>query len=113
LAEPRPLIWRVPATLLTFHIVVIGWIFFRAPDFTVAFEYLSGILALDDLAAIGLTPLVVAAAILAIDLPQNASGDHTAFLRLPWWVQSPVYAAACFGILLFGGREIPFIYFQF
>jgi hypothetical protein len=37
----------------------------------------------------------------------------TVFLRPPWWVQSPAYATACFAILLYGGREIPFIYFQF
>jgi hypothetical protein len=56
---------------------------------------------------------VVAAAVLAIDVPQDVSGDQTVFLRLPWWCQSPIYAAACFAILLYGGRDIPFIYFQF
>ena len=61
----------------------------------------------------GVAPLLVGAAILLIDIPQDRSGDHTVFLRAPWWMQSPVYAALCFAMLLYGGREIPFIYFQF
>jgi len=112
-ARSRRFFPRLLATLITFHLAVLGWVFFRAPDFTVAFEYFSGIFRFTDLTAIGIVPLVVAAAIAAMDLPQDLSGDQTVFLRLPWWVQSPVYAAACFAILLYGGREIPFIYFQF
>jgi len=104
---------RVLRTLVTFHLVVLAWIFFRAPDFASAFAYVSGIAQLTHLSAVGVVPLLVAAAILAIDVPQNASGDHTVFLRLPWWVQSPVYATACFAMLLWGGGDVPFIYFQF
>jgi D-alanyl-lipoteichoic acid acyltransferase DltB (MBOAT superfamily) len=112
-ARERAFLPRVLATLVTFHVVVLGWVFFRAPNFAVAFDYFSGLLAFTDMAAVGLTPLVVAAAILLIDIPQNRWGDHAVFLRLPWWLQSPVYATACFTMLLYGGREIPFIYFQF
>ena len=32
---------------------------------------------------------------------------------MPWWVQSPAYAAVCLGLILYGGSEVPFIYFQF
>jgi D-alanyl-lipoteichoic acid acyltransferase DltB (MBOAT superfamily) len=116
-AVPRNPWWgwtkRGARTLLTFHLAVLAWIFFRAPNFTVAFEYIVGILRFNHLAAVGIVPFMVGLVILAIDLPQNRSGEHTVFLRLPWWAQSPVYAALCFGILLYGGREIPFIYFQF
>ncbi len=112
-ARSRALVPRVLTTLLTFHIVVLGWIFFRAADFEVVFEYFLGLAQLSHLTAVGILPFVVAAAILVLDVPQDMSGDHVAFLRLPWWLQSPAYAAACFGILLYGGREIPFIYFQF
>ena len=112
-ARARGFVPRVLLTLVTFHIAVFGWIFFRAPSVAVAFDYFVGIFAFTDLAAIGLTPLIVAAAILLIDIPQDRWGDHVTFLRLPWWVQSPVYATACFAMLLYGGREIPFIYFQF
>jgi D-alanyl-lipoteichoic acid acyltransferase DltB (MBOAT superfamily) len=112
-AQGRAFLPRVLATLVTFHIVVLAWVFFRAPDFAVAFQYFGGLTQLTDLGAVGVLPFLVAAAILAFDIPQYVSGDHVVFLRFPWWLQSPVYAAACFGILLYGGREIPFIYFQF
>src|SRR5262249_9153894 len=100
-------------TVWTFHLVVLGWIFFRAPNFTVAFEYIAGIARCSHLTAVGVIPFVVGLVVLAIDIPQNRSGDHAVFLRAPWWLQSPVYAALCFMIMLYGGREIPFIYFQF
>jgi D-alanyl-lipoteichoic acid acyltransferase DltB (MBOAT superfamily) len=111
-------VWRhralaCAATVLTFHLATIGWIFFRAPDFGVAFAYLAGLAAGTDLGAVGALPFLVGAVILVLDVPQDRSGDHAVFLRLPWWVQSPVYAAVCLGLLLYGGREVPFIYFQF
>ncbi|HVO23176.1 MAG TPA: MBOAT family protein [Candidatus Margulisiibacteriota bacterium] len=105
--------WRIVCTLLTFHLAAFAWIFFRAPDFTTAFAFISGLFHFTHLRAIGVVPFLVAAAVLAIDIPQNAAGDHTVFLRLPWWVQAPAYATACFAILLWGGGEVPFIYFQF
>jgi D-alanyl-lipoteichoic acid acyltransferase DltB (MBOAT superfamily) len=112
-ARRRPLGRRLWATVATFHVAVFGWVFFRAPSFENAFAYFSGIAQLDGLAAVGMLPFVAGAAILAMDIPQDVSGDHTVFLRLPWWLQSPVYVLACLGVLLYGGREIPFIYFQF
>lgn len=110
--------WRaklaaLAATAVTFHLATFGWIFFRANDFGSAFAYFAGLLACSDLAAIGLLPVAVGAALLAIDAFQDRTGDHAAPLRLPWWVQSPVYAAVCFAMLLYGGRDTPFIYFQF
>jgi len=105
--------WRMVRTVFTFHLAVFAWIFFRAPDFATAFAFISGLFHLTHLSAVGVVPFLVAAAVLAIDIPQNASGDHAVFLRLPWWVQSPAYATACFAILLWGGGEVPFIYFQF
>src|SRR5438445_10976645 len=115
-ATARP-VWqwlgRLGRTLLTFHLVLVAWIFFRAASFTAAFEYLSGLLRFTHMTAVGVVPLLVAVAILAIDIPQNTSDDHVVFLRLPWWVQSTVYAAASFGLVLWGGGEVPFIYFKF
>jgi alginate O-acetyltransferase complex protein AlgI len=104
---------RVLRTVLTFHLVVFAWIFFRAASFTIAFQYIAGIAHLTHLTAIGIAPLLVAAAVLLIDIPQNAAGDHVVFMRLPWWVQSPLYATACFALVLWGGGDVPFIYFQF
>jgi len=103
----------VVATVVTFHLATIGWIFFRAPDFGVAFAYFTGLAAATDFMSVGVLPFVVGAAIVAIDLPQDRTGDHAVFLRLPWWLQAPIYALICVGLLLYGGRDVPFIYFQF
>jgi len=100
-------------TLVTFHMVLFGWIFFRASSLTAALQYVSGIFRFTDLQAVGVAPLIVAAAILSIDIAQNRSGDHAVFLRAPWWVQSPVYTALCLAMILYGGSDVPFIYFQF
>ncbi len=104
---------RVALTVLTFHLATFAWIFFRAPSFAVAFEFIAGLCQFDHLSAVGPLPLLVGAVVLLLDIPQNASDDHTVFLRAPWWLQSPVYAALCFAMILYGGRDIPFIYFQF
>ena len=104
------------AGVWTFHLAVLCWIFFRAPDVQVAFAYLGGILAGDGLGDIGWLPWLMLGAVLAVDVPQYASGKHTVFLRIPWWIRSPAYAAiamAVLGKILYGGRDLPFIYFQF
>jgi D-alanyl-lipoteichoic acid acyltransferase DltB (MBOAT superfamily) len=102
--------------LLTLHLVALCWIFFRADHVGTAFAYVAGIAQLDGLSDIGAWPLVMAAALLLIDLPQWLTEDQTVFLRLRWWLRSPVYVAVCAlvaGRLLWGGGETPFIYFQF
>ena len=104
---------RIACMLLTFHLVTLAWIFFRAPNIAFALQYIHGLLRCRDLAAVGPVPFVAAAAVLAIDLPQYVSGRHAVFMRLPWWVQSPAYATLCLALILYGGSEVPFIYFQF
>ncbi len=104
---------RIGATVIMFHLIVITFIIFPAPSFHNLWIYIEGIVAWQDPFAIGWLPFVVGLAVLIIDIPQNASGDHSVFLRLPWWFQSPLYAALLLVMVLYGEREIPFIYFQF
>ena len=104
---------RLARMVVTFHLVTLAWIFFRAPNIGAALEYLRGIARLDHLSAVGPVPFVAALAVLAIDIPQYVSGRHTIFSQMPWWVQSPAYAAVCLALILYGGSEVPFIYFQF
>ena len=101
------------ATIVTFHLATIGWVFFRAPDFTVAFAYLQGLVVNSCLAEAGLVPVLVGPMLLGIDFAQDRSGDHAVFLRAPWWAQAPGYALLIVAMLLYGGRDVPFIYFQF
>jgi len=110
---PRQWAVQIARTVLTFHLIVTTFIVFPAPSFGNIIEFVQGLLVFDHLSQVGPLPFLAAIAIFAIDIPQNASGDHTVFLRLPWWVQSPVYAGLCMLMMLYGDREIPFIYFQF
>jgi alginate O-acetyltransferase complex protein AlgI len=104
---------RVARSVIAFHLIVTTFIVFPAPSFGHIVEYVRGLLVFDHMLDVGIIPVLAAIAVFSIDIPQNASGDHTVFLRLPWWVQSPVYAVLCLAMMLFGDREIPFIYFQF
>jgi D-alanyl-lipoteichoic acid acyltransferase DltB (MBOAT superfamily) len=104
---------RLAATGFAFHLIVVTFIIFPSPTFADLWHYLSGIAALDNLGAIGVLPLIIGLAVLLIDIPQNVANDDTVFLRLPWWLQSPLYASLIFAMLLYGERDIPFIYFQF
>jgi D-alanyl-lipoteichoic acid acyltransferase DltB (MBOAT superfamily) len=112
-AGPRGWLLGVARIVVTFHLVTLAWIFFRAPNIRAAFDYIVGILNADRLTAVGPLPFIAGLAILMIDIPQYASGRHTIFMRLPWWVQSPAYATLCLALILYGGSEVPFIYIQF
>ncbi len=104
---------RVGRTVVTFHLIVTTFIVFPSPSFGHIVEYVQGLFAFDHLLDVGVVPFIAGLAVLAIDIPQNVSGDHTVFLRLPWWLQSPIYVVLCLAMMLFGDRDIPFIYFQF
>ncbi|MCE9613256.1 MAG: MBOAT family protein [Lentisphaerae bacterium] len=115
--EKAPARWRsLIGIVATFHLVTFTWTFFRAPTFAVAFDYLRGIFFwhggfnLFQLA----TPALFGALVLAIDLPQRLSGNHTVLLRAPWVVRGVAYAGMTFLIVVCGtGYAVPFIYFQF
>lgn len=103
----------VCTTLYAFSLWTLAVVFFRSRTVSFAVHLISSVARLENLTAIGLKPFLVGAAVLAIDIPQYLSGEHAVFRRLPWWVQSPLYATACLLLILLGGLEVPFIYFQF
>jgi alginate O-acetyltransferase complex protein AlgI len=111
--EPRDI---VPA-FLTFQLVCLAWIFFRAETFGHAFDVLTGILTLrpgaPDLAALAL--LVIGGSIvLRIDLLQRNAGSHTVAVGWKPVARGATYALLLLGIVVFSGpQRIPFIYFQF
>ncbi len=108
---------RVAVTWLgTMILVHIAWVFFRAPDFSTAFEVLSGIFAMrGGLSDLGeLLPLTLIGVMLLIDIPQYLKGKHTAMQSWPLSVRSVTYAGLILLlVLLWGEDEVPFIYFQF
>jgi alginate O-acetyltransferase complex protein AlgI len=105
---------RVLAGAIVFALVNVAWVFFRAPDFTTAFTYLGGIVALTMGAEGVLVPVVVLAAYtLAIDVPQAIADDEYVFLNWPVGWRAAATATACLLLLGSGTTNAPFIYFQF
>jgi hypothetical protein len=100
----------------TFHLMVFSFIFFRAPDFSTAGAFITGILnwhggfPWQD----GGKLVFYALLTLGLDVPQFRSGDHTIMLRWHWVARGIAYAAMALMLAeLHTDREIPFIYFQF
>jgi alginate O-acetyltransferase complex protein AlgI len=116
--------YRALSVFVTFHLVCVGWVFFRAPDFATAFAVLAGIarcrpLVSGDVAAFGYVTIGVtalglfgAAALHTLTLV----GLHRGWPRSRAWaaVRPLVYAVVAIGLLLLAGRGAKqFIYFQF
>jgi alginate O-acetyltransferase complex protein AlgI len=117
--------WKYPMTfikvILTFHLVALTWIFFRAGSFKLAWAYLKGILTWQAVTTIepmhwfGGRITILLCMLLIIETVQYWAKDQTVLLRLNWARQGAVYAVLIIAILVLGGvyAEIPFIYFQF
>jgi alginate O-acetyltransferase complex protein AlgI len=107
--------------LLTFHLVALTWIFFRAQSFGLAWAYLKGILTWQPVTAIqpmnwfGTRTTILLGILLIIEIIQYRAKDQTVLLRFNWAAQGATYALLVIAILVLGGvyAEIPFIYFQF
>ncbi len=110
----------IPA-LVTFHLVVLSWIFFRADSFAQAWDYLTGIVTLrggvpDLVAAADVLALLVplGLASLAIDLAQRQGRSQLALLRWPEARRGLAFGTMLVALVVFTGSEaVPFIYFQF
>lgn len=117
--------YRVYSIVLTFHLVCIGWVFFRAPDMATAWSVLAGIAARAPFGAADaslfepVTLAIVAAVMLAailIHVGSKRLGDGAAVnVTTPMAIaRGAFYAAVTVGVLLFASRgAAQFIYFQF
>jgi len=114
---------RTLRRLFIFHLVAVGWIFFRAGSLSEAVLVLrksidfSGGGKLVDI-GLGWDRIIVLAVLpvflIGIEFVQERTGIRQILSRQPWLVRLGAYYALIMGILLlgeFGGRE--FIYFQF
>jgi alginate O-acetyltransferase complex protein AlgI len=105
-------------TLITFHVVVGLWVFFRAPTVGAAIDYLGNLLTFsggswvnwDDVLVVG-TALAMT---LLLDLGQRRHRDDGVLRALRPSTLGVVIGAMLVAILVFsGGTPVPFIYFQF
>jgi len=122
---PAGLLARVPqgvrtaaARLVTFHVVCLAWVFFRAPDLGTAFAVLGRLSATGPGTGV-VTPTVVflIAAALATQWAPRSVGTRlrTAFVTLPGYAQGISLGLLLLGIAAAGGGRgvAPFIYFRF
>ena len=106
----------IPA-LVTFQLVSLAWIFFRADSFTQAFELLGGLASLRagavNVDAVILL-VILGIASIAIDLTQRNRLSHTYILNWPAPARGLAYATMLLSVFIFAGEQpVPFIYFQF
>lgn len=109
------------SVFLTFHLVTLAWVFFRADSFDAAWDYLTGIALWQQ--ARGIEPLdwastrivALVGTMLLIDLLQEGAARKMAWQDVDWRLQGFAYAALVVETLLLGNvlGNVPFIYFQF
>jgi D-alanyl-lipoteichoic acid acyltransferase DltB (MBOAT superfamily) len=113
----QPWTWqRVVALVVTFHLVLLSWIFFRAPGLSGAIAYIQQLFSFSGMHEL---PMVLPAIIipwllvLLIDIPQYRTNDHEAILRWPTLARDMAVAGMLLLVILGFGTRAPFIYFQF
>jgi alginate O-acetyltransferase complex protein AlgI len=104
-------------TVVTFQLVCLAWVFFRAPSLSAAVRYLGDIARLQpgvtDRNAL-VTLALACVAVLFIDYVQHQARDHVTMLGWTPAFRGLVYGAMVVPIIVFsGGTPVPFIYFRF
>jgi hypothetical protein len=120
-----PKLYAFLQIVITFHLVLFSWIFFRANSFSDAFyiitHFFSNIAFNEKSIVLGMSGRVeFFIAVLSIlcmagvHIVQEYRGLRNLIDGKPTWVRWPVYYILIFSILLFGVFEkTAFIYFQF
>jgi alginate O-acetyltransferase complex protein AlgI len=115
---PKTVIGKVLSTVIVFHIVCLGWIFFRADSFATAWLYLGGLSTGWNDGFIQTAPFTLALVILGLAGQFTPDGIMerlgAAMANMPIWSQG-VLAGLCMAVIDALGPDgvAPFIYFQF
>jgi alginate O-acetyltransferase complex protein AlgI len=108
---------RLLAVAATFHVVCVGWIFFRAESMAHAGYVLAALVSWSRPPRLLTPPLITLIAIgIAIQFtpPDMLERLDRVYHRLPTWIVGVLAGAALLAIeALGGGVSAPFIYFQF
>ncbi len=115
--EERKGIVRIPLAVLTFLIVCVGWVFFRAKTLTASMFVIGQMFSSRDLGLFLLSSVQVhlAIATLLIALAEEYNGVLTRLAQSPAWARTIAAVFALLAIELFtaSDQSIPFVYFQF
>jgi alginate O-acetyltransferase complex protein AlgI len=105
--------------LLTYTLINITWVFFRAPSFSRAAEMLTGMFGGNN-AAMPLLPMVdlvmvslIVAAIVSTHWLMRDRTLESAVARIPGWCLAIAWGLMAFAIVIAQGAGSAFIYFQF
>jgi D-alanyl-lipoteichoic acid acyltransferase DltB (MBOAT superfamily) len=108
--------WRWIARLLLFHAVCLGWVFFRAPSFDIAFAVLHR-LAIPGALTLATVPVMLALVLGIAGQYQPVRWRKSLEGELGCWpamARGAAFAIAIFAIELLGPSGVaPFIYFRF
>lgn len=110
-----PLLLRIPATAITFTLVCIGWVFFRARTLPDSIAVIRALLAPDSGDWPVPAPIMcLAAAGLAIAILEERFPLAEHLSRAPLWTVAAIAGSLLFLVEIFGqDAALPFIYFQF
>ncbi|MFQ5651458.1 MAG: MBOAT family O-acyltransferase [bacterium] len=110
---------RVFFWVLTYFLINMTWVFFRAVDFSSAGLIIASMLGLAGPGAQILTTLsilkivVVVSALVGVHLTQRAINLEEAMSRAPGWLRTAAWTAMLFLLIITQGGGNAFIYFQF
>jgi alginate O-acetyltransferase complex protein AlgI len=107
---------RIPLAVLTFAIVCVGWVFFRAKTFAAASFVIGQMFSKTAGESLFSTAQVVLIlATLAVALAEEYRGALTRLTASPLWMRTAATVVALLAIELFtaSDQSIPFVYFQF
>jgi alginate O-acetyltransferase complex protein AlgI len=109
-----PRLPRVVRCVVTFHLVALGWVLFRAGSIDTAWRVFT---AAGHAWAVGGPFPVGALALVGVGVVTHVLARRAAvvdrWLRLPLWMQGAGYGVVAALVIVFGARSGRFIYFQF
>src|SRR5262249_24066106 len=107
--------WKLLRIVVTFHLVCLGWLIFRAGSIEQALGMLSSIVHRPAIppASLLIPLLCVAIPLVVVQLAQSPSKDLNVIARTPWYVRSVFFTTCFYAIVLGGAFESgkQFIYF--
>ena len=115
----RPLATRITLGLLTFFLINLTWVLFRAQDFPTAWRLLGAMcgLASGNTAVLASIDVAIVASIIPLMLIvhwyMRDRAIESVVGTLPWWITGSLWAGMIFAIVATQGAGDAFIYFQF